>query len=70
MKIELTDHARFRLEKRNILEQELIDALHYPEKILKKHGKHYFQKTLPNGRVEVVCELRENHIKVITIYWL
>ena len=70
MKIEITTHARLRLEKRKILEQELIDALHFPEKILKKHGKYYFQKTVQNGRVEIVCEMRENHIKVITIYWL
>ena len=70
MQIELTDHARARLENRKILEQELIDALKYPEKILKKHGKYYFQKTLQGGRTEIVCERRENHIKVITIYWV
>lgn len=36
-----------------------------PEKIVKKHDKYYFQKTLEHGRVEVVCEMRENHIKRI-----
>lgn len=70
MQIELTEHARARLEKRHILDHELIDALKYPERILKKHGKYYYQKTLQGGLVELVCERRENHIKVITIYWL
>lgn len=69
MKIELTQHAKERLVKRKILEQELLDILTYPDKIEKKHGKYYFQKRLERGRIELVCEKRENHIKVITLYW-
>jgi len=46
MKIVFTNHAKYRIEKRKILEQEVIDAIEYPDKTIKKHGKYYFQKRL------------------------
>ena len=55
---------------RRILKQEVIDAIRYPDKTLKKHDKYYFQKSLNRGKIEVVCEKIENNIKVITIYWI
>jgi len=70
MKIEFTIHALDRIKKRKILKQEIIDAIKYSDKIIKKHGKYYYQKKLDRGSIEICCEKTENNIKVITIYWL
>ena len=70
MKIIFTNHAEHRLIKRKILKQDVLDAIKYPNKIIKKHGKYYFQKVLRRGKIEIVCEIMEINIKIITLYWL
>lgn len=70
MKIIFTKHAESRLEKRKILKEEVIDAMTYPDKILKKYGLYYFQKRLDRGIIEVPCEKIGSNIKVITVYWI
>lgn len=70
MNISFTGHAKFRIEKRKLLEEEVINAILFPDKTIKKHGKYYYQKKLDRGMIEVVTEKTENNINVITIYWL
>ena len=70
MNITLTNHAKYSLNKRKILENELVDAVKYPDKIIKKYGKHFFEKTIHRGKIEAVCEKTERNIKVITVYWI
>ena len=70
MKIIFTNHAKYRIEKRKMLEEEVIEAINYPDKTLKKQGKYYFQKRLERGTIEVSCEKTETIINVITVYWI
>lgn len=70
MKVTFTLHALQRLEKRKLLKEEIIEAIHYADKVIKEHEKYYFQKHLERGNIEIVCEKTERDIKVITIYWL
>lgn len=70
MEIIFTTHADYRIKKRNLTKQEVIDSINYPDKIIKKHGKYYFQKNIKRGTIEVFCERTEKHIKVITVYWI
>ncbi len=70
MQIIFTKHAEYRLEKRKILKEEVIDAIKYPDKTSKKHGLYYFQKRLDRGTIEIPCEKTETNIKIITIYWI
>ena len=70
MKIIFTNHAKYRIEKRKILEEEVIDAINYPDKTIKRHNKYYFQKRLNRGIIEVSCEKTESLINVITVYWI
>ena len=63
MTIIFTPHAEYRLEKRKILKEEVIDAIKFPNKIIKKHGLYYFQKNLKRGYIEVCCEKTESVIK-------
>ena len=70
MKISFTNHAKYRVEKRKILEEEIIDAINHPDKTIKRHGKYYFQKRLERGTIEVSCEKTESIINVITVYWI
>lgn len=70
MDIVFTKHAIFRIKKRKILKQEVIDAIRYPDNTTKKHGKYYYQKRLERGTIETCCEKTEKIIKVITIYWV
>lgn len=70
MNITLTSHAKYRIEKRKLREEEVIDSIHRPDVILNKHGKYYYQKRLQNGNIEVVCEKTEKGLNVITVYWV
>ncbi|MBI2631393.1 DUF4258 domain-containing protein [Candidatus Pacearchaeota archaeon] len=67
MHIEFTDHARERMKKRNISEDEVINTIKYPEKTEKIDGIYYVQKSLGRFTLHVVF-IRENYIKVITLY--
>ncbi len=70
MKITFTVHAEFRIKKRKISTEEVIDTIKSPDRTLKKHGMYYYQKKLDRGTVEIVAEKTENILKVVTIYWL
>ena len=70
MEIVFTNHAKYRIVKRKVLKEEVIDAIKYPDKTIKKHGKYYFQKRLERGTIEVCCEKTESIINVITVYWM
>ncbi len=70
MKIVFTKHAKERIEIRKLLEHEVLEAIKYPDKTIKKHDKYFYQKRLDKGTIEVCCEKIENNIKVITVYWL
>ncbi len=70
MKIIFTKHAEYRIKKRNLTKQEVIESINYPNNTFKKHAKYYFNKKLERGIIEICCEKTENNIKVITIYWI
>ena len=78
MKIRLTTHAKERIEKRKITEDEIINTIKFPEKLNKKHGRYYAQKDIGRGKIEVVYEKIENieeiekgkYLNIITIYWI
>ncbi len=65
-----TNHAKYRITKRNLTEQEIIEAIKFPNKTIKKHGKFYAQKTIVRGTIEIVYEHTERYINIITVYWL
>lgn len=69
MKIIFTEHAKDRLKKRRISEDEVIDAIKYPEKTTKREGKYYVQKNIQRAKIEIVYE-KDKYIKVITIYYI
>ena len=69
MEIIFTEHAKGRLKKRKITEDEVINTIKYAEKTKKEKGKYYAQKDIGRGKIEVVYE-KEKYIKIITLYWL
>ncbi len=70
MEIVFTFHAKHRMKKRRLIKEEVVDAIKFPDKTVKKHGKYFFQKKLCRGTIEVVVEKTENILNVVTIYWL
>lgn len=58
------------MKKRGLLQEEVVDAVKFPDKAIKKHEKLFCQKDLGRGVIEVVCEKRGKHLKIITLYWL
>ena len=70
MEYKFTAHAKYRLKKRELTEQEIIEAINHAEKILKKYGKYYAQKNIGRGKIEVVFEKKEKYINIIIIYWI
>ena len=69
MNIVFTLHTKFRLKKRKITEDEVIQAIKSPDKLTKIDGKYYVQKNIGRGNIEVIY-VRENYIKVVTVYWV
>ncbi len=67
MHIELTKHAKEQMKERGISEDEVINTIKYPEKTQKIDNVYYAQKSLGWANIEVVY-IRENYIKVITVY--
>lgn len=70
MQIIFTAHAEWRLKKRKLTKEEILEAMKFPDKTLKKHGKYYVQKKLQRGTIEIVFEREETFIRVVTVYWL
>jgi len=69
MNIIFTEHAKDRIKKRKITEDEVINAIKYPEKTEKREGKYYAQKNIGRGKIEVAYE-KEKYIKIISVYWI
>jgi hypothetical protein len=70
MEIIFSLHAKYRMKRRGISEDMVIEAILHPEKLVKAHGKWYAQKHLHGGLIEVPFEKTESYINVITVYWL
>ncbi|MBU4070396.1 MAG: DUF4258 domain-containing protein [Nanoarchaeota archaeon] len=69
MNIIFTKHVGWRMKKRNISKDEIINTIKYAEKTDKKEGKYYAQKDIGRGKIEVVYE-RDKYIKIVTVYWI
>ena len=67
MNIIFTDHAKERMEKRNISEDEVVNAIKYAEKTEKIDDIYYAYKKLDRFILKIVYT-RENYIKVITLH--
>ena len=75
MEIRFTEHAKERLEKRKITEDEVINTIKFPERLNKEHEKYYAQKNTGRGKIEIVYEILTNpdetkYLNIITIYWI
>lgn len=69
MEIIFIGHAKDRIKKRKISEEEIIDAIKNPDKIHKEQGKYYCQKNIKRANIEIVYE-KDKYIKIITVYYL
>ena len=67
MNIVFTKHAKEQMKERGITEDDVINAVKYPEKTKKISNIYYVQKKVIQGTIEVVY-IKENYIKVITVY--
>lgn len=67
MKIVLTGHVKEQMNERGISEDDVTNAVKYPEMTKKIEGIYYVQKRTIQGTIEVVYE-KQNYIKVITVY--
>jgi hypothetical protein len=56
MQIVFTKHAKDRLKKRKITEEEIIEVIKFPEKLMKKKELYYTQKNIQRANIEVVFE--------------
>ena len=70
MKIIYTEHALHRMFQRNISKQKIEETITFPTIQYKKYNKRYYTKKFPEGKIEIVTELKGNIIKIITVYWL
>jgi len=70
MNIIFTKHSENRTKTRRILKKEVVEAIKQPDRIFKKYGKYYYIKKLNRGKIEIICEITENNIKIITVYWI
>ena len=69
MNVVFTKHALEQMQERRITEEEVISIIKYAEKTEKIDDKYYVKKNVGRGIIEV-CFVRQNYIKVITVYWI
>ena len=70
MKIEYTDYADMKIQKRNLDKSYIENVLNKPDKILEvKDGRKIAQKVLGKYVLRVVFEIQGNEYKVITAYY-
>ncbi len=69
MNLIFTKHALYRIRERGFIEIEVIEAIKYPDIIIKKEDKYFFRKKNRRGTIEVICERTERDIKIITVCW-
>lgn len=71
MKLILTDHARQRMEERDITEEMVANAIQRPEMVLPSfRGRELARKEIGGKTLEVVFKRELGEILVITVYWL
>ena len=68
--IHFTEHAKMRMQKRGIIESEVIDSIHYPDSQTNEEDKVKYTRHLPRGKIEVVTQKTHKTLNVITVYWL
>jgi hypothetical protein len=69
MQIILTEHAKERLKKRKITLEDVELAIKFPDKTRKEGEKYIVEKDLGRAKIEVVY-VKDNYIKVVTLYYL
>ena len=69
MNIIFTQHARLRMRKRNIPEEEVFDAIKRPDKTTKTQGKYCYRRAFRRGTIEAVCEKTNDYVKNRPINW-
>jgi hypothetical protein len=69
MEVIFTEHAKERMKKRKITEEEVKEVIKYPEKTEKQEGLFYARKNIQRANIEVVYE-KDKYIKVVTVYYL
>lgn len=67
MHIEFTNHAKDRMKRRSISEDEVINTIKFPEKTEKVGEVYYVQKHIGRFILKVIY-VRENYIKVLSLH--
>ena len=69
MEIEITDHAKERMELYNIPEELVKDTIHNPDSIVEGHdGRKIYQKKLNSYIVRLIIEENKEIKRVVTVY--
>lgn len=69
MDIIFTLHARDRMRKRKITEDEVFQAIKTPDKTIKMGEKYHVQKNIGRASIEIIYE-KDRYIKIITLYYI
>jgi hypothetical protein len=70
MQLYFTFHALLRCRERGILQEEVEQAIAFPEKRIVEGHRWFYTKHIGRGRIEVCAEMSKTHIKIITVYWV
>lgn len=71
MNFVFTLHARERFKLREISEDEVLNTIRVPTRVIKKYDLYYYQRKIDSQRtLEVVVEKTEKNIKIVTAYWI
>lgn len=68
MKIIFTKHAEEQIKERGIAKFLVEETIKYADKIRKEGRNKYYARRKINGLTLEVVYVRENYIKVITVY--
>lgn len=69
MEIEITGHARDRMQTYNVSEEILKNSINYPDSIAEGYGnRRIYQKKLNGYTLRIIIEEEASKVRVITVY--
>ncbi len=69
MKLKFTDHAQYRLYKRNFSTEQMKQTILFPDFTRVSYGKIVSSKRFSNGGLGVVYVMRGNTYIIITVFF-
>mgnify|MGYP001603046411 CR=1 FL=1 len=69
MEVVFSEHARYQMREREITEEEVLETLNIPDRVLRQpDGRYQYSRKLHGRALVVICAQKEHAIEVVTAF--